>query len=78
MNKYHITSGMGFKIKDFTIISGLQYTFGRNKNMEQIISYTEPVEYNSNTQQALEGIRQNNAYARLNEFSLFLGVSVNL
>ena len=33
-------------IRDFTIISGLQYTFGRNKNMEQIISYTEPVEYN--------------------------------
>ncbi len=78
MNKYHITSGMGFKIKDFTIISGLQYTFGRNKNMEQLISYTEPVEYNPNTQHALEGIRQNNTHAQLNEFSLFLGVSVSL
>lgn len=78
MNKYHITSGLGIKVKDFTIISGLQYTFGRNKNMEQIISYTEPVEYDPSTQHALEGSRQNNSQARLNEFSLFLGLSLNI
>jgi len=78
LNKYHITSGVGLKIKNFTIVSGLQYTYGRNKNMEQLINYSDPVEYNSDTQHALEGIRQNNTKARLNEFALFLGVSVNL
>ena len=78
INKYHITSGLGFKKKNFLIISGIQYTFGRSENMEQLISYSDPVEYDPGTQYALEGIRQNNTHARLNEFSLFLGVSVNL
>ncbi len=77
LNKYHITSGLGLKIKKFTIVSGLQYTFGRNKNMEQMVNYSEPVEYNPETQHALEGIRQNTTRARLNDFSLFLGVSVD-
>ena len=78
LNKYHITSGVGLKIKNLTIVSGLQYTFGRNKNMEQLIDYSEPVEYNPVTQHALEGIRHNNTNARLNEFALFLGVSISL
>ena len=78
LNKYHITSGVGFKFKNLKIVSGVQYTFGMNKNMEQHINYSEPIEYNPTTQQALEGIRLNNAKARLDEFALFFGVSVGL
>ena len=46
--------------------------------MTQVINYSDPVEYNSVTQQALEGIRQDNAHASYNEIALFLGMSVDL
>lgn len=78
MNKYHITSGVVFAIKNFRVISGIQYTFGRNSDMTQAVNYSDPIEYIPSTQQALEGIRQNNAQANLNEFALILGLSVGL
>lgn len=78
LNKYHISSGIGLKIKDFTVVSGVQYTFGRNKNMEQLINYSAPIEYFPENDRSLEGIRHNNSNAELNELALFLGVFVML
>jgi hypothetical protein len=78
MNKYHLTSGLVLRIKNVKVISGLQYTRGRSSNMTQVINYSDPVEYNSITQQALEGKRNDNAHAIYNEIALFLGMSVDL
>lgn len=78
INKYHITSGVVFSIKNYKIISGLQYTLGRNSDMAQVINYSNPVEFSPVTHQSLEGKRENDANAKYNEFSIFLGISVEL
>jgi hypothetical protein len=77
MDKYHITSGLIVKFNAFSVVSGLQYTLGRNKDMTQAVNYSDPVEYNPVTDQSLMGVRQNTAQASLNEFSIFVGMSVD-
>ena len=57
---------------------GIQYPFGKNKDIEQAVNYSDPVEYIPITGQSLEGMRQNNATAKINEVALFFGVTVDL
>ncbi|MGI9531094.1 hypothetical protein [Lutimonas sp.] len=78
MDKYHLSVGPVFSMKNFKVITGIQYTFGRNNNMQQIVSFTEPVEYISSIDQSLYGRKDTSASASLNEISLFLGVTVGL
>ena len=49
-----------------------------NKDMEQAINYSDAVEYIPITGQSLEGVRQNNPTAKINEVTLFFGVTVDL
>ena len=78
MDKYHITVGPVIKIKKFDVITGIQYTFGSNANLDPLVNYADPVEYIPQTRQSLEGIRQNEASASINEISLFFGLTVDL
>ena len=78
MDKYHFSVGPVFSMKSFKVITGVQYTFGRNENMQQIVSFTDPVEYIAPIDQSLTGITDNSASASLNEISLFLGITVGL
>jgi hypothetical protein len=79
MDKYHFTAGPVLTIKDkFEVITGLQYTFGRKNDFDQVINYSDPVEYIPGTNQALEGIRRQTASARLNEFAFFFGLVVDI
>jgi len=78
INKYHITLGPVLTIKRFQVITGLQYSMGRNNDMQQVVNYSDPVEYNPITRQALEGLRQNTATARVNELAFFFGAIVDL
>ncbi len=78
LDKYHITVGpvVNFE-KGFSIVTGLQYTLGRNTNMNQLVNYSDPVEFNPITNQALEGVRTDNAKAKFNELALFFGMTVD-
>jgi hypothetical protein len=78
IDKYHITVGPVLSIKRFQVVTGLQYTFGRNNNMLQVVNYSDPVEYNPITRQALEGLRQNTATAKVNELAFFFGAIIDL
>ena len=78
INKYHITLGPVLTIKRIQVVTGIQYTFGRNQDIDQIVNFSDPVEYNSLTGQALEGIRLSNASASINELALFFGASIDL
>jgi len=78
IDKYHITVGPVLTIKRFEVVTGLQYTLGRNNDMLQVVNYSDPVEYNPITRQALEGIRQNSATARINELAFFFGAIIDL
>ena len=78
MDKYHITVGPVLKISRFNVITGIQYSFGRNSDLDPLVNYADPIEYIPQTRQSLEGLRLNEASASLNEISLFLGLTVNL
>jgi len=72
IDKYHITLTPVLTIKRFQIVTGIQYTSGRNNDIEQVVNFLEPIKYNPLTRQALEGIIQNNAFASINELTFFL------
>ncbi len=78
LDKYHFTLGPVLRIKNTEVITGIQYTIARKQNGIQVINYSDPVEYDPASNQALEGIKQQNASFRLNELALFLGLRVNL
>jgi len=78
IDKYHITLGPVWKFLRYNIVTGLQYTIGRNNNAYQIINYSDPVEYNASTDQSLVGIGKTNAAAAVNELSMFFGLSIDL
>ena len=75
-NKYHFTLGPVLSIKQFDVLTGIQYTYARNRDISSIINYAQPVEYIPQTEQALEGLRQNAASASVNEIALFFGLTV--
>lgn len=78
LDKYHLTAGAVLKIKQFNVIAGLQYSRGKEYNLPEMVNYYNPVEYIPETEQALEGVRQNDAVATLNEIAIFFGLSVDL
>ena len=78
LNKYHFSLGPVWEFKRYKVVTGIQYTFGSNTGLYQMINYSNPVEYNSETDQSLEGTRQKNVDARLNEIALFLGLTIDL
>lgn len=77
LNKYHITLGPVMKFKKIQLITGIQYSFGGNNDMYQLVNYSDPIEYNPNTNRSLEGIRKKNATFMVNEISLFLGLTID-
>jgi len=59
-------------------VTGIQYTFGQTKDLDQLVNFGEPLEYIPATGQSLEGIRESNMNASLNDLTLFFGVIVGL
>jgi hypothetical protein len=78
LDKYHITLGPVARFKNIQVITGLQYTYGRNRGFENIVNYANPVEYIPSTNQSLQGLRQGNAEAYINELALFFGLTLGL
>jgi hypothetical protein len=74
-DKFHFTGGPLFHWDKFNLILGLQYTYGRGNDLEQIINYSDPVEYNSLSGESLQGTRDNNMQVNYNEISLFFGIT---
>jgi hypothetical protein len=74
-DKFHIIAGPRLDVKKFGIVLGIQYTWGREDELLNIANFTNPVEYNPLTNQALQGVRQNNMSIKYNEISLFFGLS---
>lgn len=78
MDKYHFTLGPTVTFKRMNVVTGLQYSFGKNNNMLQVINFSDPVEYIPQTNQALQGLRRENARASIDEFAFFLGMTLDL
>jgi hypothetical protein len=77
-NQYHFIVGPSFKVRRFGVVLGIQYTRGRNKDLYNLAFFTDPVEYNPETRQSLQGTRQQNMNLRYNEISIFFGLTYGL
>lgn len=78
LDKYHITGGPVLRVKDAIFITGFQYSNATGKNLQQIINYSDPIEYNSINNTSLQGIKEDTVKATIRELTVFLGVTVEL
>jgi len=78
LDKYHFTMGTIAQIKKFHLVTGLQYTLAHRNGITQIVNFTEPIEYNPTTKQALVGEPKNNTNIKINELALFFGFTFDL
>lgn len=77
LDEYHLTGGLSWTIKGQNIMTGLQYTTGREKNQQQFVNLTSPVEFNVEEHAPLVGTKQNNMNAFYNSISLYFGATFN-
>jgi hypothetical protein len=77
VDQYHLTCGLSWNILGQDFITGVEYTVGRNKDQKQIANLTDPVEYNTVENLALQGIRTNDMKSLYNSISLYFGASLN-
>jgi hypothetical protein len=61
------------KFKKIDLISGIQYSFGREEGLPYLVNMSDPQEYIPTTGQSLRGLRENNMRFVFNEISLFFG-----
>jgi hypothetical protein len=74
---YHFTGGLSWRIKGQDLITGLQYTVGREKNQQQFMNLSDPVEFNTTEMEPLQGTRQNTMKTFFNSLSLYFGATFN-
>ena len=57
LDVYHLTGGLSWRVLGQDLITGFQYTIGREKNQKQLINLSDPVEYNLDEMAPLQGTR---------------------
>ena len=77
VDRYNVTCGLSWNILGQDIITGIQYTLGHTKDQQQQINLSDPVEYNTIENKALQGTRTNDMRSWLNSISLYFGASFN-
>jgi hypothetical protein len=77
VNLYHLTCGLSWNIFGQDLITGFEYTIGRNKDQLQQANLSDPVEYDPETGLALQGKLQNTMIPLVNSISIYLGASLN-
>ena len=76
-NVYHLTGGGQLNLFGHNIMAGLQYSFGMQNNQEQLINFSDPVEWNEVENAPLQGTRNNSMKTIYNSLSLFFGATFN-
>jgi hypothetical protein len=77
LDLYHLTTGLSWRIKGQDLITGFQYTIGREKNQEQFANLSDPVEYNTDELVPLQGNRLNIMDSFINSVSIYFGATFN-
>ncbi len=77
VDRYNITCGLSWNILGQDIITGIQYTLGHTKDQKQLVNLSDPVEYNTIDNTALQGTRTNDMSSWFNSISLYFGASFN-
>jgi len=77
VNNYHLSSGLSWNVLGQDLMTGIQYTFGYDDELKQVVNLSDPVEYNYEENAALQGTRKSNMTAIINSLSLFVGATFN-
>lgn len=77
IDRYHLTGGLTLNVFGQELMAGVQYSVGYQKDEEQFINLSDPVEYNPENFTALQGVKENNMDILLNSFSLYFGATIN-
>jgi len=76
-NVYHFNYGLGYNFKRGSITLGMQFSYGQEKNQQQIINFTEPVEFISDTLMPLTGPLNSQVLVRYFDVSVYFGFLFN-
>jgi len=77
LNVYHFNSGLGYNFNRGSIILGMQFSYGQDKNQQQVINLSEPVEYISETILPLTGPLNNQVLIRYYDVTIYFGFLFN-
>jgi hypothetical protein len=77
-DKFHIMAGPRLNIKKFGIVLGIQYTTGGAKDQYNLVTFSNPVEYDPLTNAALQGEISKDMDINYSEFSFFFGVTYGI
>ncbi len=77
VDMYHFSFGTSFNILKNVVNAGISYSVGQRKNLKQLMNLSDPVEYNTEEQTALQGTRTNTMNVLSNQINLFLGLTLN-
>ena len=77
LDVYHFTGGLILTVLGQDLITGLQYTVGRNRDQTQFANLSNPVEWDPIEKVALQGPRQNTMTILYNSISFYFGATFN-
>lgn len=77
VNVYHLNYGLNKVFKRGSITLGMQFSYGQDKNENQIVNLTEPVEYISETIMPLTGQINNDVTVRYLDVSIYFAFLFN-
>jgi hypothetical protein len=77
INVYHFNSGFSKNFKGGSITFGMQFSYGQEKNLQQMINLSDPVEYISNEILPLTGTLSNTVLMRYIDISIYFGFLFN-
>jgi hypothetical protein len=74
---YHLNTGVGYNFKRGSIILGMQFSYGQNKNQKQLVNLTYPVEYINEFNMPLTGIRTDEVQVKYFDVTAYFGFLFN-
>ncbi len=77
INVYHFNSGFGKKFNRGSITLGMQFSYGQEKDLGQIVDLSDPVEYISEDIMPLTGTLSNTVLMRYFDVSIYFGFLFN-
>ncbi len=74
---YHFSFGTSLAILKNVINTGITYSVGHIRNQKQLMNLSDPIEYNTEEQAALQGTRTSTMSVLSHQINLFLGLTLN-
>jgi len=77
LDVYHLTGGLSLRVLGQDLITGIQYSIGRQSNVNQYVNFADPVEYNLEEMKPLVGTSEPVGTILYNSISFYFGATLN-